>query len=275
MPKVNKKYSKRFVRVFSRHPSHSPIRKKNFGILWRALACVRFGSSTEYSHRSPYEVNSIEAVSNSANKVKMKRCFDQGSVKTADWWENFDSLVNQEEIPFPIIAKKKHGSRGRGMAKLDNQEQLDAFKSKNNTSHYIFEKYYNYSREYRVHVSANGAFYTCRKVLIRETPDHLRWFRNDANCNWIRPDGDNPALYDKPVNMSDIEAECVKALNAVGLDVGACDVRVQSSTNKKGERRSAPEFIIIEINSAPSFGDITADKYKEEIPRILDRKYGK
>jgi len=38
----------------------------------------------------------------------------------------------------------------------------------------------------------------------------------------------------------------------------ACDVRV----NNEGQ------FIILETNSAPSFGDMTLEKYQEEIPQL-------
>ena len=62
---------------------------------------------------------------------------------------------------------------------------------------------------------------------------------------------------------------------AVGLDIGAVDVKVQSSTNNKGSRRESPNFIILEINSAPSFGEITGTKYITEISRVLNYKYKK
>jgi hypothetical protein len=46
--------------------------------------------------------------------------------------------------------------------------------------------------------------------------------------------------------------------------VAAFDVKVQSKDKNK--------FIIIESNSAPSFGDITLQKYVDEIPRIVKNK---
>ncbi len=79
--------------------------------------------------------------------------------------------------------------------------------------------------------------------------------------------------FDKPVNWENIESECVKALKSVQLDIGACDVRVQSSLKKSGNVRLNPNFMIIEINSAPSFGEFTLQKYKEIIPQILNQKY--
>ena len=107
-------------------------------------------------------------------------------------------------------------------------------------------------------------------MLKRDTPEEKKWYRNDDNCVWILEENEN---FDKPVNWVRIEEESVKALKSVGLDVGAVDLRIQSATNKKGEKRENPDFIIVEINSAPSFGDITLNKYIEELPKILLNKY--
>ena len=258
---ATKKWNKRSLRVYSRHPSHNPIRK---GVMVPVLACLRLGSTTEWD-KSEYEINSIEGVKNSSSKFKMKQCFNEADVRTADWWKTPIEVTNLEEIPYPIIAKKVFGSRGEGMVKLDNQEQLEEFvTTTQNISNYIFEKFYNYVREYRLHVDNNGCFYACRKMLKSDTPEEQRWFRNDSNCVWYLPDNEN---FDRPSNWDEIEAECVKALNSVGLDVGACDVRVQSS------KKDNPEFIIVEINSAPSFGDVTLERYQERLPQILINKY--
>jgi len=136
-------------------------------------------------------------------------------------------------------------------------------------NNYVFERFYNYAREYRLHVSSEGCFYTCRKMLKRDTPEENKWFRNDENCVWVLEDNPN---FDKPVNWDDVVKHSVKALKAVGLDFGAIDLRIQSATNSEGETREEPKFIIVEINSAPSFGEITLQKYLEELPNIIERK---
>lgn len=261
-----KKWNKRTVRLFSRHPSHNCLRKS---VYVPVLACIRFGSTTEWS-RSEFEINSIDAVRNSSNKFKMKSCFDELDVKTAKWYKSPEEIT--EENDFPILAKKIYGSRGEGMVKFNDYSELNEWLSdeSNKPQRYIFEKYYNYSREYRIHIDTNGYFYACRKMLKTDTPIENRWFRNDSNCVWYVEENEK---FDKPVNWDDIVAECIKALDSVGLDVGACDVRVQSSKDSEGNLRENPNFIIVEINSAPSFGEITEQKYRERIPLILEKKY--
>jgi hypothetical protein len=80
-------------------------------------------------------------------------------------------------------------------------------------------------------------------------------------------------MFERPNNWQDIVDHCVKALKSCGLDFGACDLRVQNNTDRDGHRRAAPDFIVVEINSAPSFGQVTLEKYKEVLPQLLVKKY--
>lgn len=271
-------------RIRSRHPSHEPLRIHLPKMTTRSF--IRLGSTTEVptDGRKYIEVNTVQAIKNSASKLLMKFCFDTENIKTADWWTyegtnaflkegDQDQMTIIENLTYPLVAKHIFGSRGTGNYLLKSQQELEAWLPGKTLENYIFEKFYNYNREYRLHVTKDGCFYTCRKMLKEDTPADKRWFRNDSNSIWVVED--NPT-FDKPSNWDIIVAESVKALNAVGLDFGAVDVRVQSSTKtskKKGEvPRENPEFIIIEINSAPSFGEITLQRYLEMIPKIVESK---
>lgn len=265
---------KHSLRVFSRHPSHDVLREPR--ILTKVLACIRLGSTTSGKLKYAVEINSPGAIQVSANKLLMKQAFAKAGVTTAEWFtydgKQFhvrDTKDVVKEIPFPIVAKHVHGSRGRGNTLLKTAEELNAWLPNKDIKSYIFERFYSYSREYRLHMTADGCFYTCRKMLKSDTPQEQRWFRNDSNSVWIVEE--NPD-FDKPVNWNEIVADCVKGLNAVGLDVGAFDVRVQSALDSKDKPRKRCEWIVLESNSAPSFGDITAKKYQEVIHKIIDSK---
>jgi hypothetical protein len=271
-------YTKFRPSIFSRHPSHDPFRRKHKKMaLLPFKSVVRFGSSTNvYDNRT--ELNSIDAIKNSASKLKMKTCFAKDNVVTANWWllanNKFisgidDSIIELDQIPLPIVAKKYFGSRGQGNTILKTNEEVKIY-VEDNPSNVLYEQYYNFAREYRLHVNNEGCFYTCRKMLKSDAPENARWFRNDSNCIWALESNPN---FDKPVNWDNIVSECVKALKSVGLDFGAIDLRVQSATDNEGNTRENPEFIIVEINSAPSMGEITLQKYMEEIPAMLKRKY--
>lgn len=256
-------------RIRSRHPSHNILRDALERMPFRSV--IRFGSETEMIDAG-IEVNTANAIRNSASKLRMKNCFTQGQVRTAEWTTagSLEALRGWATERYPIVAKSNYGSRGRGNTLINNYEQLVSWVHGKQLGNYIFEKYYNYNREYRLHVTTEGCFYTCRKMIKDGTPEDQKWFRNDSNCVWIMEEN---SQFDKPVNWDEIVEHSVRALNACGLDFGACDVRVQSAKDSKGRARDRADFIIVEINSAPSFGKVTAEKYKEVLPSILRRKF--
>ncbi len=262
---------------------------------------IRFGSFHEYDDSiERVEINTVNAVDNSSDKFRMKACFNRDGVKTADAFyylgpnhfviasdnpeiPKTNTDVNFEEFKPPFVGKVRRGSRGIGMVLIETVEELNEFCNnfdmfKNaiglegktvGIGGFIFEKYRTHSREYRIHISNLGVIYTNRKVIKNDTPDDQRYFRNDSNSNWLL---ESNSAFDKPSNWDDIIEESKKALNAVGLTVGAVDVKVQSATNKKGEKRENPDFFIVEINSAPSFGEGTLKAYAEMMPRIITSK---
>lgn len=279
-----KKYTKFRPQIYSRHPTHNNLRTQLPLLPFKSI--IRLGSITHKRDTidnggNRIEINTIDAVKNSANKLLMKQKFTEAGVKTADWWvkgnvdvafhnKNNEDNTFMENLPYPIISKHIYGSRGTGNTKIDNLEQLNQWMQGKTLSNYIFEKFYSYSREYRLHITENGCFYSCRKMLKSDVPEENRWYRNDSNSVWILEDNEQ---FDKPINWDEIVSECVKALKAVKLDIGGFDVKVQSSFKSNGESRENPKFIIIESNSACSHGEITSEKYKIELPKILIKKY--
>lgn len=256
--------------IRSRHPSHNVLRK-TIG-MFPVRSIIRLGSITQLQNdnKKRIEINTPNAVSNSASKLKMKKCFTQAKIKTPNWYTSngkmffqngIDSTSNKgfNDLKFPIISKSLFGSRGRGNTKLDSIQQLQNWMKGKDLTNYIFEEFFDGSREYRFHVSTLGVFLTWRKLRKNDTPDNQRWFFNNQNCNWV---SEQHELYNKPLTYDEICKECLKALNSVGLDLGGCDVRV----NKKGE------FKIIEINSACSLAEITALAYRKELSKLINNK---
>lgn len=214
------------------------------------------------------EINTAEACHNSGDKILMKECFDDSSVKSAEWESLLSVKIGIEEDDicwefFPCIVKHKNSCKGKGIYYFENEDNLYSFCNIHNCNNYIIEKYYNYSKEYRLHVTKDGCFYTCRKMLKGDAEE--RWHRHDMNSVWIVEE--NP-LFEKPSNWDLIVEECVKALNAVGLDIGACDIKVQSE--KSRDRGGNPEFIILEINSGPSMADRTLIEYEKQLRKMLN-----
>lgn len=262
----------------TRHLSHRPLRTQLPLLPFKAV--IRLGSTTPSVRK--YELNSIQGVRNSSSKLLMKQYFTKAGVKTADWWTcmrgNFDQLVflrndlnegvNINQLPYPIISKSLFGSRGIGNTKHDTQEHLENWMRGKNLSGYIFEKYIgNMSREYRIHISGNSSFYACRKLLRNDAPIDS-WQKHADICTFVVEE--NPS-FKKPNNWDLIIEDCVKAKNALGLDICAFDLMIQGSI--EGVERNNPEWIIVESCSAPSLMAIGIQKYIEEIPKLLKRKY--
>lgn len=276
-------------RIRSRHQTHDVLRSNNRRFQkFPIRSVIRLGSTTENEIVFPtsnydfVEINTVHSVRTCIDKKLMKEAFDRVGAKTAIWGTisiedgvillnsvTDDVTYSKDEIPFPLVIKNKFGSRNTGNFKINNYQELEDVLVGKTLSNYIFEKFYTYLREYRLHISKNGCFYTCRKMLKRDTPDEDKWYRNDEHCVWILEENE---LFDKPSNWNDIVSQCVDSLKEIGLDVGAFDVKIQSAKNGDGEEREYPEFILLEVNSAPSFGELTAEKYITELTNLINDK---
>lgn len=279
--------------ILSRHPSHAILRRKNKKIAALPVpSVVRFGSSTEVSDTvakggNRIEINTVASIRISANKLLMKQKFNEAGVKTANWMcadqhylneEGFVSGIEEhgeDSLKYPIVAKAHYGSKGNGNTLIKSQEELEQWIVGKTLSNYIFEKFHNYSHEFRLHITEEGCFYACRKALKKDIPAEEKWHFHDSTCVWFLESNEN---FHKPNSWNDIIIDCVKALKAIGADILSFDVKVQSPKDKDGNLRPYQEYILLECNSASSMGDydgkpsICAEKYINVIPRIILNK---
>ena len=275
-----KKYTLFRPMILSRHPSHDILRlkhKKIAALPYRSV--IRFGSSTEVEDSvvkggNRIEINTVNAIKISANKLLMKQKFTEAGVKTAPWRQHCP-IEGLTDLEFPIVAKAHYGSKGKGNTLLKTHEEYLEWASGKNLSNYIFEKFMNFGHEFRLHVTEDGCFYTCRKALKQDVPEDQKWRRHDDICVWFLETNEN---FQKPNSWNDIVSDCVKALKAVGADLLSFDVRVQTPRDKDGNSRPYQEYILLECNSASSMDNgtgevsVCAQKYIDEIPKIIIRK---
>ena len=270
------------TRVFSRHPSHNILRKYLVRLPIRSL--IRLGSITTINDdKERIELNSVDSIKISSNKLLMKKKFNEVDVPTAPWFgvKTIDEIfikMNDLNMKFPIVAKSLFGSQGVGNYLIKDEFQLKEWSNNRNLNNYIFEKYMPYQLEYRLHVTKNGYFYSCRKALRTNTEEKDRWRRHKDNSVWLLETNEN---FNKPNSWDDIVDACVKALINIGADILSFDVRVQSPFNKEEERREYQKFILLECNSASSMAPVNSDKelsicaekYLEIIPQLIMEKY--
>lgn len=281
--KTKKKITAFRVRLRTKNFTAEELREKLYTTFFPKLAIVRLGSLTPIEEitaiKDIVEINKPEAIEVSRDKKAMKDAFTQNKVKTADWWTNldnnnfipFNNTVNEcvsiNDLPYPILSKSRTGQGGSGNTLHKDQKSLEEWMNGKDLDNYIFEKYYNYAREYRLHCTQEGAFLVWRKMRKKDAKD--RWYFNNDNCVWI---GETNPLFDKPKNWDVCVQECVKALTSVGLDIGAVDIRIQSATDDDGNIRENPELIVLETGSAPALGKMGSEFYYKEIVKLINKK---
>ena len=132
-----------YCKVRSRHPSHDVLRRSRTLLMpYRSL--VRFGSPTKVEEVYPksymkgvVELNTVEAIQNSSSKFKMKSLFVDNGVESPEfyhfkgdgmvYYSNTRDGVYYRDLPYPLIAKKNYGSRGAGMVRIGDEEELRNF----------------------------------------------------------------------------------------------------------------------------------------------------
>lgn len=231
------------------------------------------------------EINTVAAVDTSNNKDLCKSIWFAANLPTAEWCYLHEVCSHSDISQLTwlqkcfsdgghgVIVKHIHSSKGRGIYRFETKEALDEFynqkissqpievRNKNAVS-YIVEKYYTYSREYRLHIDQFGCFHANRKMLKIEATD--RWHRHHSNTVWIREENE---LFNRPDNWNEIVEACQTARELIGLDICSFDVKVQNSQTEN------PKFIILESNSGSALGEETIEKYKTELERIAQYKY--
>ena len=259
---------KKFTRFVPRVRSSQGPRGSHFqlmaGITLPFRSVVRFGSKAVYRdmHRR-VEVNTTQAIRNSSNKLVMKGLFAEGAIKSPRFFPARGAGANLPSgWKFPVVAKLSFRSGGKGMMKLDTQEQYADFlrtKGQRTENPYYIEEYVNCKREYRIHVSAHNPteLFSVRKLVSEDVPKEKQWIKSIANGAFVEE-------FDKPSQWPAMVSECKKALTKIGLDIGCFDVKYKKTDGS---------FYILEVNSSPAMGPKTKEIYRKELKNVLMVKH--
>lgn len=268
------------ISLYLRTRNHSSQPLKNLRFAKRVI--YRMGSTTPtnaITSRPVFlEINQPQGCRNSSDKRTTKVLFQEANnagitIPQAEFFivNTFDEVLAELRRHFEVdrdwrhgcIAKRYNSSKGNGLFLINTLDDFNAFKefvhnNEREVSKFVFEKYYTYTKEYRLHVDKwFGCFYANRKMLLEDA--RVRWHRHDDNSVWVLEE--NP-LFDTPETWDKIKEACVNALNVLGLDMGAFDIKVS--------RTGA--FIIMECNSAPGLGAVALEKYAEELNKIVAKE---
>lgn len=238
------------LRVFSPNKSCAPLRT----LMFNKRILLRFGSTTPLVSKFKYlEINSIDGVIQSSNKITMKKIFDKTNIHHSNWINSSDAhtivtFFNKYKI---LIAKHKRSSQGKDIYYIDSKETLVDLIKTIHLKDYVFEEYCFFPNEYRLHVDADhGLFYACKKVL-KEDAD-VEWHRHFNNSIFVRVTEDTIL----PPCWNNIIEDCQKICKAMNMNILCFDVLCGDNN-----------FIIVETNSAPALATYGLTYYANHIQK--------
>lgn len=265
------------IKLRSKNPSATELRTRLSAVRTKNPFVVRLGSRTPLTtfrnriYHGATEINTIDSIENSRDKLKMKNCFagelgviqtdwftfNNGRLQCADPNGNLE-ILEPGQIPFPIVIKQIVGFKGHGMVKCENVEELNTWLVNHSTNGHYIEEFKNFAKEYRLHATQERVFLSWRKLRREDAVE--RWFFNSTNCNWV---GEEHELFAKPEAWDLMCEHAVGAIRATGLSIGAVDVRCKSNC------RGVDDFIVLEVNSAPELLERGTEAYYTEITKIV------
>jgi glutathione synthase/RimK-type ligase-like ATP-grasp enzyme len=232
---------------------------------------VQFGKAKKNKKRPRVVVNPLNGLRNTRNKYQQHILLSEAGIKKPKFMRTArEALTFLNETGNPVVAKRHNHSRGRGMYRIRNEEELYACNPIIlDDRQYYFEEFVTCNREWRIHVSRfqDEEVVAYRKCLLGEVVEALKatgepkpWIRNLENC-YFKLDSEQ----DKEAWFPDMVAECKRALDVLGMDIAGFDV----GENNKVD---GGNFYIYEANSACGMEDNTREQYEEAINTIVSEK---
>lgn len=213
---------------------------------YKVPVVIRLGGTLAYKDY-PIEINTRKAVKNCINKLMMKQIMINGGVIT---------LPLVYEPIYPMIVKGITRSMGTSVFLVESKEQLAKVQEKTANEYYA-EPLFKATSEYRLHATKEKVFFSVKKIRNEGHENDL--VINSKNHHNIKD-------FTKPRLWKEMEEQCVKSMNLLGLDIGAFDVMYDSSNDKKHE------FTIAEVNTNPELLTNTFNAYVEQIDKMIKEK---
>lgn len=199
---------------------------------------IRLGGSMPYEDYKIH-VNSQQAIKNSIDKLKQKKLLIAAGLKTLP-------LANKPEFPCVIKAVNRSGGVSVFVAR-DDKDFKEAVIKINGA--YLIEPLFNATSEYRLHCTQEECFFAVKKHK-----------RNPEDIIINRDNHFNKMEFVKPRLWKEIQAECVKAMQVLELDIACFDV-MYCSLDKNNHT-----FTISECNTNP---ELLHNTYKAYVPQLI------
>jgi glutathione synthase/RimK-type ligase-like ATP-grasp enzyme len=196
---------------------------------------IRWGSTEQFNNtNSVKELNSLESVNRTVNKLSMLQCLKGSGIPTPDFNTDLSLIDNFKDDTGNLYIRSKLGVVRYAS---DYCPIRDSYYSKP-----IPLK----RREYRVHVFNGKVIGIYEKVPLSEGRPAL--FKSDT-CRFVRCD---PNISRVDQNAQQI---CIQAVNALGLLCGGVDLIRDKNKN----------VFVCEVNSAPGLNSSNIQRWVDEI----------
>jgi len=164
-----------------------------------------------------------------------------------------NKLVVSEKIKFPIIAKPIVGSKGRGVQKINNIEELEKFKIIEDSDKFFFQEYIPITYDIRVFVVGDEVLGAMKRFVGKDD------FRSNASL------GSEVKKMELTNSLKDI---AVRATKAYKYEVAGVDVVIHNNKECVLEVNNAPQWMafkkVVGINPAKSIIAYAVNKHNNK-----------
>lgn len=166
--------------------------------------------------------------------------------------ENKDKIL--QKIGFPIVAKPIVGSKGRGVQKIENQEELEKFKIIEEKDKFFFQEYVPIEFDIRVFVVGDQVLGAMKRYVRKDD------FRSNASLG---------SVVEKMELTDSLKEMALKAVKAYGYEVAGVDIVINDGKEYVLEVNNAPQWLAFKkttgINPAEKIIEYAIDKFNLKI----------
>lgn len=241
-------------------------------------------------------INTFASVKNSANKITSKKLWGDCIPHSRPFKELkafvFDGEFRVDQFEelfiYPLVAKRTNTSKGKGFTYIKSYEDLENFLSNAENApyfkHYYFESFFEFDKEYRVHVSP---WLQDRRIIYNYTRPSTNGIENiikdtSNGCIFMSQKKLKQEAYDRGVRhttrggkyddivfssrftpqswMNSMIHDAIEAIKLLGLDFGFIDVGYNSSTN---------QYVFFESGCNPELTNPEIQCYKQALQQII------
>lgn len=200
-----------------------------------------YGTSDRVSEDT--EINSVETIRTISAKHKLREILEPEGILTPKYYPYTGSIPEELRDEFPLLSRRRYHRSGKDIIILDDIETpINIGETE------FLVKYYETSREYRVHVIDGEVVKIFRKTSEDDYPVKIR----TSHYGW----GYRRAKLSKIYASDSLEEVCIKSARAV--DAYFCGIDI-------GWSKQLGRWIVFEINSAPSLNSRTLEIYAEKL----------